>query len=283
VGKYQNYAKLAAFLLFAVSMSSLADEVLQSPKILVYREGFPDNTLEMYRPADASVKTKEHYPALVLFHGGAWARGDADEFARQSPWLSQRAGLVVFSVNYPTHRNPVESTLAAMAAICWVKSHANELGIDQNRIAAGGGSAGGQLALIAAIAPTHLDVPGCKQVSLPYVEALVLFNPVIDLSGKWERLLKMKLRDVSPMDALQGPLPPTLIVQGTLDRIAPIVKTRRFIEKAKKLGAGNIQMIEYPGREHGFFNKEPDTESTLQDSLEFLRKIGWADQSAHNF
>jgi acetyl esterase/lipase len=283
VGKYRGYAKLVAFLLLVVSLRGLADEVLQSPKILVYRESFPENTLEMYRPTEASIKTGGHYPALVLFHGGAWAGGSAEEFARQSPWLSQRAGLIVFNVNYPANRNPVESTLAAMAAICWVKSHASELGIDKDRIAAGGGSAGGQLALITAIAPTNLDVPGCKQVPLPYVEALVLFNPVIDLAGKWERTFKMELGGVSPMETLQGPLPPTLIVQGTLDRIAPIATTRIFIEKAKKLGAANIKMIEYPGREHGFFNKEPDTGSTLQDSLEFLQKIGWADKSAHNF
>ena len=92
-------------------------------------------------------------PALVYFHGGGWTIGDLDTHDTLCRTLSLETGFVVVSVDYrmgPEIRFPAAYN-DCLAAFEWTVRHADTLGIDPQRIAVGGDSAGGNLAAAVAL------------------------------------------------------------------------------------------------------------------------------------
>lgn len=93
-------------------------------------------------------------PGLVFFHGGGWVIGDLDTHDTVCRELALQAGVVVVSVNYrlaPEHPFPA-AVDDCVATTRWVQSNAQALGIDAQRLAVGGDSAGGNLAAVVALA-----------------------------------------------------------------------------------------------------------------------------------
>jgi acetyl esterase len=212
-------------------------------------------------------------PTLVFFHGGAWSRGSSGQFRRQALFLIKRADLVVISVDYPVKRNPVQSTRAAQTAVCWVRRNSQHLGVELDRVALSGGSAGGQLALAAYLADAS-DVPECQGLERPYAAALILFNPVLRTEGKWERRFHASLGAISPITLLKRPLPPTIIFQGAGDTVAPLAEAQQFVRAAHELGSNQVNLVTFEGRRHGFFNRH-EFAATMEATLAFLRQLGW--------
>ncbi len=98
--------------------------------------------LNIYRPDDSKV-----YPALLMVHGGGWNSGD---FSLQIPMAQQIAtkGYVTIPIEYrliPEALYPA-AVHDLKAAVRWVRANAKKYGIDPNKIAISGCSAGGQLA-----------------------------------------------------------------------------------------------------------------------------------------
>ncbi|WP_422932016.1 alpha/beta hydrolase family protein [Singulisphaera sp. PoT] len=95
-------------------------------------------------------KATDRRPAAVFFHGGGWVGGRPGQFDTQARYLASR-GMVCALVEYrlldkgeaEKETPPVACCRDAKSAMRWVRSHAGGLGIDPNRVAAGGGSAGG--------------------------------------------------------------------------------------------------------------------------------------------
>ena len=93
------------------------------------------------------------FPACILFHGGAWMKGDKITFIKPLFEPLSKAGFTWFTINYrlaPQHRFPaciedVEN------AIRWVKAHAAEYKADPQRLALIGESAGGHLVSLAGV------------------------------------------------------------------------------------------------------------------------------------
>ena len=87
---------------------------------------------------------------VVVFFGGGWVGGTPEQFRTQSEYLTTR-GMVGIRVEYRVIPKddkgpPTVCCADAKSAMRWARAHATELGIDPQRIGAGGGSAGGHLA-----------------------------------------------------------------------------------------------------------------------------------------
>ena len=87
-------------------------------------------------------------PAVIYCHAGAFVLGNLDTDHRQCVEFARRAGCVVISVDYrlaPEHPYPAALN-DVLAVLAWVVAGAGELGIDTDRLAVAGSSAGGALA-----------------------------------------------------------------------------------------------------------------------------------------
>lgn len=90
----------------------------------------------------------EERPALVHFHGGGWVLGNLDGHDYTCSCLAARSGCVVVSVDYrlaPEHRYPAAID-DCVTAYRHIVEHAADFGVDGDRVAVGGDSAGGNLA-----------------------------------------------------------------------------------------------------------------------------------------
>jgi acetyl esterase len=108
--------------------------------------------MRLYRPRGAAAATV--LPVLVYCHGGGWTIGDLDTHDTLCRQLANAADCAVVSVDYrmgPEHRFPA-AVDDCLAATRWVRREARTLGIDAQRLAVGGDSAGGNLAAVVALA-----------------------------------------------------------------------------------------------------------------------------------
>ncbi|MFI1968382.1 esterase [Streptomyces cinnamoneus] len=127
----------------------------------------PDVPVRVYRPRQAQ-------GAVVWLHGGGYVMGDLDT---EHPWaarIADSSGAVVISVGYrvaPEDRFPAALD-DAYAVLAWAAEHAAELGVDPERIAVGGHSAGAGLA--AAVALRARDQQG------PPIRFQLLNQPGLD-------------------------------------------------------------------------------------------------------
>ena len=113
--------------------------------------------VRIYSPAGSGP-----FGALVYFHGGGWVIGDLATHDDTCRRLTAGAGCVTISVDYrlaPEHKFPAGPE-DCYAATKWVADNARSLNLDQNRLAVGGDSAGGNLA--AAVALMARDRGGPK-------------------------------------------------------------------------------------------------------------------------
>jgi acetyl esterase/lipase len=166
--------------------------------------------LDLYTPSGAT----NPLPTLLYLHGGAWALGDKSDMAVERLMPLVAHGFAVASANYRlvpsvTYPAPVHDV---KAAVRWLRANAAEHGLDPDRIALGGASAGGHLASLAALtagdAELEGDVGEHAGVSSA-VSAVVAYFPGSDLLISGGR---------NPLESQILPPPPTAALLG-LDRI----------------------------------------------------------------
>ncbi|MFI0260667.1 alpha/beta hydrolase [Streptomyces sp. NPDC017056] len=106
----------------------------------------PDVAVRVYRPRQAR-------GAVIWMHGGGWTVGTLDTEQHWAARIAALSGAVVISVAYRlSPENPYPAALNdAYAVLAWTHEHAAELGVDPDRIAVGGHSAGGNLAAAVAL------------------------------------------------------------------------------------------------------------------------------------
>ena len=108
--------------------------------------------VRLYRPAD--VPSSQPLPLLVFFHGGGFVIGAIETHDSLCREICHASGVAVLSVQYrlaPEHVFPAAAD-DCIAATRWAHENAAELGVDVDRLAVGGDSAGGQLAAVTALA-----------------------------------------------------------------------------------------------------------------------------------
>ena len=128
-----------------------------------------------YRPARRNA-TRD--AALLFFHGGGCVLGDVDTHDILCRTLCHDTNTAVFSVDYrlaPEHPFPA-AVEDAVAALLWLSHEADMLGLDPERIAVAGDSAGGGLAAIA--------LHETKDRLAAPARAQLLLYPALDLRGR---------------------------------------------------------------------------------------------------
>lgn len=275
---------------------------INGSKPFVYKTvGNAELRLHVFSLAGRKAGTRS--PAVLFFYGGGWVFGDIRRFQAQATHLALR-GLVTVLVDYRVkcrHGSTIADSVAdAKSAMRWIRSRADQFGIDPARIAVVGSSAGGHLAATTALVP-DLDEPADKQVD-PKPDALILYNPALDTAST-SALAEIKTfvgkdglagaRESSPIDHLRKGLPPTIIFQGTADKLVAPATADRFCTRAKTLGS-QCEVVRYPGAPHGFTEiwmglDEPSlagrTEQWAADTSRrtdaFLTGLGWMTATAN--
>jgi acetyl esterase/lipase len=174
------------------------------------------------------------------------------------------------------------------SAVRWVRENAARLGVDPNRIAAGGGSAGGHVAACTAVL-AGWDEPGEKTAMSARPDALVLFNPAMALAtfegapptdgaraaGMAERMGTDPI-NLSPAHHVAAGLPPTIIFFGTNDDLR--FGAEHFHKQMLSLG-NRSELKLYEGHKHGFFNygrnENGPFAETLAEADRFLASLGY--------
>ena len=226
-------------------------------------------------------------PAAVFFFGGAWNGGKVTQFEQHAKYLASR-GMVTFVADYRVKSRqkvtPDACVADAKSAVRWVRTHAGRLGIDPERIAAGGGSAGGHIAAAAGMC-NGLDDPaeaGSTISSKP--NALLLFNPVYHNGpgGYAPGRVAKWFPAISPAHNISEDDPPTIVFLGSKDKFISNKIGRKFDRDLKAVGVRSEYHL-YKGQPHGFFNESKSPELFLDTVLKmdaFLVSLEWLEGKA---
>ncbi len=247
----------------------------------------------LYLPGDSSGEpdSRPHLPkvsgCLVFLHGGGFVFGDLDTHDAQARRVANRTGMAVVAVDYrrpPEHRFPAAPD-DVDTALSWLTQHGADLGVNCSRLVALGDSAGGNLAVVAA-----LRRPG-------EFAAIVLVYPFLDprqgfasysdgnegLTAEaagwyWRQYVArpgdLDHPDLAPLrsDRLST-LPATLVIAAEHDVLVDEgAELARRIDRAR---GGGVELTTYPGMVHGFW-RQPQmfdaAEESLAEIADFLRR-----------
>jgi acetyl esterase/lipase len=230
-------------------------------------EGAPEVRVRRYRPADR----EEPLPTLVYFHGGGFVVGSLDLYDADCRRIAAEVDAVVVSVDYrlaPEHPFPAPLE-DCYAALVWVAGHADELGVDPDRIAVGGESAGGGLAAGVALLARDRGGPAlCLQfLGIPELDdrlasgsmrALGATSPITTIANgeiSWDSYLGAGLRGTDQVSPYAAParatdlagLPPALVTAYELDALRD-----EDIAYAQRLLSAGVptELHVYPGAFH---------------------------------
>src|ERR1700730_3740198 len=217
----------------------------------------------LYLPDDA-----ERSPLLVYAHGGGFMQGSLASWDAMLRELVRQSGVAALSVDYrlsPEHRFPVAfEEMVAMVRLA--RREGAGLGIDPARLAVGGDSAGGNLALAAALAVREAGANHLGFMLLIYgvystdteSESWQRFGRGTGLSQTqmrwiWETYLERPEQQkdwrAAPLLADLAGLPPAHLIVGSLD---PLVDdSHRLAARLKEAGVP-CELTVYEGINHGF-------------------------------
>lgn len=271
---------VAEFMLASLGVKKATADQFKPGRVVVYKKvGEVELKLNIFEPTSGA---KRDRPAIVFFFGGGWVGGSPSQFFPHCDHLSQ-LGFVAMSAEYRIknkHKTtPYECVKDGKSAIRWVRSHADELGIDPNKVVAGGGSAGGHVAAATATVP-GLDEDGEDQSVSCRPNALVLFNPVYDNGpdGWGHAKVKDRYKEISPMHNIGKHTAPAIVFLGTKDKLIPVKTAETFRDKMKAIGIRSELKL-YEGQGHGFFNLSKGDGSNYRQTLvemdQFLASIGF--------
>ncbi len=216
--------------------------------------------LFLFQPADQLDKKGAKRPTIVFFHGSGWYSGTVLQFAEYARLLADRgmvAALAEYRVKVGYEATPFDSVSDAKSAIRWLRRNAGTYGIDPHRLVAAGGSAGGHIAMSAAIFDGKYDDPNDDRDISARPDAVVLFAPVLDTTMTGYRegvpLFGGRELELSPVHHLKKRLPPTLVFMGTEDEWVPYESVQRYESACLKLD-NECQLVAFSRRNHHFYN-----------------------------
>lgn len=262
-----------------------------------------DRTFEVAAPTphgDVRLRLHDPFPSehpkpiLVYAHGGGWVMFSLDTHDRLMREYASRAGVIVAGVDYtlsPEARFPVALEQIA-AAISWIGEHAEELGADRDRIAAGGDSAGANMALATAVLLRDRgDVDLLKALHLHYGAFDTEIEPEwerrfggpgamltsAEMDGFWDSYLRGTADADNPLAVpaqakLEG-LPPVFLTIPECD-----VLTGQSLDLARRMQSSGVkvQAEVYRGATHSFLEAaeiSPLARKAIQDGADWLKAL----------
>jgi acetyl esterase/lipase len=269
--------------------------------------GVPYAALPGIRPLEIDVwlpvRSEDPAPAVLFLHGGGWRAGSrhlagpAFRGVLPSPFEQvARAGIAVASADY---RLSGEATWPAQlhdvkAAVRWLRARAGELGIDGDRIAAWGESAGGHLAELLGLTTGDPALEGDVGVTEPSSEvcAVVAWYAPSDLAAmaadtgtdpmdpdtREARLLgapppvvPQAAAQASPITHVSPGAPPFLLLHGAADRLVPCVQSERLNSALQQTGL-NAELRVYPAADHMWSGSPGAAQQALQQTTDALTR-----------
>jgi acetyl esterase/lipase len=224
--------------------------------------GGRDLRCDVYRPPTQDGPA----PAVLLVHGGGWRTGDRTQL-RGYGVLFGRAGYVCVASEYRLlDESPWPAQIHDVkAAIRWMRANADELGIDPDRIAVEGNSAGAHLALLAAGTPGVEALEGdgghpgvsTEVAAVAGIYAPTLFTHAerrrggIVLAALSELATEEAATQASPLAHVHPGFPPTLLIHGTADDTVPVAATLVMYEALAQAGVP-CELHLYAEQPHSF-------------------------------
>jgi len=185
VGRFKAIASAAVVLLAGMAEAQVT---VQNGVQYATHDGVPLYG-DLYLPSSAGP-----HAAVMFIHGGAWKVGSRSGYASSwGPYLAER-GYVVFSIDYrlstPTTPTWPQALLDCKAALQYLRGSAAALGVDPDRIAVGGDSAGGELSSMLALTqdwPAFANrYPGDAFAAVSTkVEAVIPAYAVFNMAAWW--------------------------------------------------------------------------------------------------
>jgi acetyl esterase len=212
---------------------------------------------------------------VVTVHGGGGMQGGRSEDTLWSAWLAEQ-GYVVFSIDYRLGLPPrwEDATGDVECAVGWVEENAGRYGVDPDRIALLGRSAGGLFALLAAYTegdprlPPSCDVPDTGVEAVAAFYAPTDFTRLDETQGPWWRpnlgssvrestggapdfVAEGDRRLASPISHVDPRDPPTFLTHGGQDQWSPPEQSQLLANRLEEAGVPH-RLIELPWARHGF-------------------------------
>jgi acetyl esterase/lipase len=264
---------------------------------LPYASHSPAQKLDIFLPDEGDGP----FPVVLHIHGGGFEIGDKGDIHVLAYLKGLAHGYAVVSVNYRLSGEAIfpAGLQDVKAAIRWLRANSRTYRLDGDRIAACGGSAGGNYAAMVCLTAnvTEFDDPDLGNAEYPCnVQAAVdMFGPTnflkmdeqLDESGfgpgdhgeansPESKYLGAKLSDVplkvelaNPMTYIHEHMPPILIQHGRLDTMVPIQQSMMFVEKLEKYVSHDLfefDIIEGAGHGDPLF----ETEENMNRMFAFL-------------
>ena len=235
----------------------------------------PTRDLALYIDFPDNWQESDKRPAIIWFFGGAWNTGNPYAFKPKAEYFAKR-GVVCIRVDYRIRTvdgidtDGFISGHDAKTALRWVRKNAGRLGIDPDRIIAGGDSAGGHLAVATQI-PTLNDPTDDSSIST-MVSALLLHNPYVVFINPESWVYQIGFKT----------LPPVWVSYGLKDKAAydddPSSKRseRNGESFVKELSEAGIPLKTYIKADagHGFCSSPPHLGPSTLDADLFLQQCG---------
>jgi acetyl esterase/lipase len=247
--------------------------------------GFRPLELDLYTPAGTPA------PVIVFVHGGGFRLGTRTVF--NPTWRDWRptpferlvaAGFAVASVDY---RLSGEAVFPAQlddvqAAVRWLRTRADELGVDPGRIVAWGESAGAHLATLLGLTdsgvagvvdwygPADLTTMGAQARPDAIARSDAPDSREAQLIGAPLTEAPDLARRASPVTYVHAGAPPFHIAHGDADRFIPVAQSRQLAHALREAG-GKVEFTEVPGADHMWMGV-PDTEAIFDAAVDFVRR-----------
>ncbi len=214
---------------------------------------------DLYRP-----RAEGRYPAVLVVHGGGWARRSKADMADLSRDLAEQ-GFVAVNIEYrfaPAHTFPAQLQDLQMA-MRWLHAHADDYGVDRARVGAWGYSSGAHLVALLATVAANPDSPLNRPHGGPVTRprAVVAGGTPTDLRlfqggelvpqflGGGQDEIPTLYAQASPVTQVTGHTPPMFLYHGTWDGVVP-VEHARIMRRALLANGVDNELYLMKGRGH---------------------------------